>query len=218
MLLLSLIFIIPAFLFTEASYNLSLVLILIPCLLISGYFWDLVENIINADIDISANNIYNGKIIQNLKIELPEFKIFKLIWRGIASVFASFLIGIPYFILIYIFVSSGNIQFLPPWFILFFTLFYISFFPALFWNYGKNNSVTAVFDIRKAVYISGNYPLRYCSHILGLILVYVISSIAEFALYQVLSYASIPIIWIISVYLLYVNAYILGTLAAKNEF
>ena len=43
-------------------------------LIIQGYFWELTSNIISRNWDISASNVYSGKIKERFFIDLPKFR------------------------------------------------------------------------------------------------------------------------------------------------
>lgn len=187
-------------------------------LFLCGYFWNLTENIIDAEADISANTVYNGKIKTFLKIELPTLKIFKLIWRGFASIIANILILIPYFLLIYLANLSAAVKPSTLMLLPFIMLFYLLFFPALFWNYAKSNSVFAVLNITKAVYIMGNYPGRYIVKAFQLAVIYILFTVLTVFLTNTTDIFVYIAILPVAIYLTLVYAYILGTLVPNEEF
>lgn len=216
----------------------ALLLAFLSALPLCGYYWNLVENIIDADTDISANSIYNGKIKSCLKIDLPELNFGKLLWRGIASLVANILLITAYTLLMF---SVGFCAgFSGAYFNQFSTLFaplqlfaigigvlmFYLFIPALFWNYAKNNSVVAILNIGKAIYITGNYTGRYLCKIFQMIFIYLVNVLILFLI-------SFPIVLInpqigiifqyvaaipLGVYFMFVYAYVLGTLAPNEEF
>jgi len=237
-------------------YNLILhlvqiILLFIPALCFTGYFWSLTDSIINRDNDIIASNIYNGRIKTIKKISLPELKFFTFIWRGIASIFATILFCLPCY-LIYTKIISNMQKISDFWqwgsnvpnlFMMILIVFISTFIPALLWNYARRNSVTAVLNIPKAVYIMGNYTKKYIVNTFLFILLSVIYAvilnevvtltgagitfsistngvlrysvsgdniILSFVIFNVVNY-------IISIYWLFVNAFLLGTIAPPTE-
>lgn len=210
----------------------GVILLLIPVLLTIGYFWNLTQQIISREEDISANSIYNGKIKHIYKIELPEFKFFQHLWRGIASIVANILLVIPYLYMIYLNTFSGSYSQTGPLVILAATIFYVLFCPALLWNYAKNNSVVSVLNIFKAINITGNYTLRYIRCIFMFIITYIVIALTDLLLYnfvrpfmhenlnifEIIVCLLSAIIFIAKyLYFLYVNAYILGTITPVDE-
>ena len=223
---------------------LTLIFLAVPFLAITGYFWDTTQNVVDRSVDYKFSNIYGKGIKEKLVgIELPDFNLFKHIWRGISSLVASVLIMLPLYVLLTI---SGRLQELSsittmtPTVMI--CLFYFSFFPALLWNYAKNNSIVSVFNFPKAVYIMGNYTTRYVIHtVILLALIFAdkiinhvlclhltldistltnIGSIISFLQNTDLLLLILPLIIILikSIYLLMVYAYILGTIAPIDEF
>lgn len=239
-------FLFPNFLqinFQIALLILTALLFAAPFLCLQGYMWELTENIISRDWDIVANSVYNGRIKQVYKIELPELRTFKLIWRGIASVVANILMAIPIILLILISGILGVIgcKFFNttvfanpayPYALIGAVLIYWFLVPAFLWNYANRDSVVAVWNLRKAVYIAGNYTGKYilnstafCTfNFLVSLLISLIKAILSFGL----SIANIPFmfatlliigiaIYFIYIYSVYVNAYLLGTIAPPHE-
>ena len=215
------------------SFIISFIIFAIPFLLVQGYFWELTECIISRNWDIKASNIYNGKIKNVFNVELPEINTLRFIWRGIASIVATTLMFLPFGLMIFSGALAVGISDLPRESFIFLYLFIISFIPALLWNYASTNSVFAVWNIRKAIYLMGNYTGKYILNIILFILFYTID-------YALLFLASILlglninstditstkivlfIIWVTFAYVkyfysLYVYAYLLGTIAPPHE-
>ena len=140
-------------------------------LVVQGYFWELTSSIISRDVDIVANNIYSGKIKSVFVISLPDFKPAKFIWRGFASIVASIMMVLPYALLVFstaftdVFtlpmLEIGNFHSIYAICYNLLYVFFFAFLPAMLWNYAKENSVFAVWNIRKAVYLLGTYPGKY---------------------------------------------------------
>lgn len=217
----------------------ALLLALLSSLPLCGYYWKLVENIIDADTDIFANNIYNGKIKTCLKINLPELNFFKLLWRGIASFVANILLITTYTLIMF---SLGFLagfsgahfnqfatSFVPVQVcaILIGLLMFYLLVPALFWNYAKNNSVFSILNIQKAIYIAGNYPGRYIGKIFQMLFAYLVNVIILWLIgFPIALLVNIKVCNIIqyivaiplSAYFTFVYAYISGTLAPSEEF
>ena len=211
-----------------------------PFLCLQGYMWELTGNIISRDWDIVANSVYNGKIKQVYKIEFPETKTLRLIWRGIASVVANILMAIPLILLLLI---SGVLGVLGckifntsvfanpayPFALIGAVLMYWFLIPAFLWNYAHRDSVVAVWNLRKAVYIAGNYTGKYIlNSTIFCIFNFVVSFLVQvlFILGQISP--TIPFIFVILhtvgvisyfiyIYCIYVDAYLLGTIAPPHE-
>lgn len=222
---------------------LSILLFIAPFLCIQGYFWELTSQIISRDFDVVGGNIYNGKIRQVYKIELPDINTKKFIWRGIASIVANLIMFLPLisilsgsFLLdnfgvsllsVNSFETSGSMTALTGVAIL-----YVFLAPALLWNYAKRNSIVATLNFPKAVYIAGNYTGKY---ILNGVLFFVFNFIMS-GLTSILSYlqflltpaqrsplfvlcffVSYVIGYLIYIYCIFVNAYLLGTITPAGE-
>ena len=213
-------------------YLLSFILFILPLLLVQGYFWELTESIISRDWDIKAASIYNGKIKSIFSIELPEINSLKFIWRGIASIVASILMVIPFALLMFSGGIATNLSGLPPESLGFLYIFIMAFIPALLWNYASRNSVFAVWNIRKAIYLMGNYTGKYIFNIILFIIFYTVDYFILFFLAEVLGIKTITelnsinaikvLIWTVVAYIkyfytLYVYAYLLGTIAPSGE-
>ena len=235
--------------FSIFFYVLSALLPLVLIFFIQGYFWELTAKIISRDVDIAANSIYSGKIKTIFIIDLPDFKPFRYIWRGIASVFASILMFIPFILLVVssfytkiFFLPYDNIEFYHRLYAISYNVIYFIFFalvPAMLWNYAKQDSVTAVWDFRKAIYLFENYPLRYIGNTILFILFYivnyyllagfaVVNGIQSFFATHSLEFLSSTVacvcillfflvMYVVYLYSLHVYAYLLGTIAPPTE-
>lgn len=211
--------------FKFLTKGISYLLSTIPGLYIVGYFWNLTEQIINREKDIDANNIYDGKIKETYTITLPELNFIDNIWRGIASIIATILLAIPFAIIMLAGFKQGTLAALPPAFALFIPAFLCMFFPALFWNFAYRGSVVAVWNIRKAIYLVGNYPLKYFVNVFTMVVINIISTAIDYFLSTfALSKANLIIITIVYaiiglkyLYFIFVNAYLLGTIAPTSE-
>ena len=154
-------------------------------LLIQGYFWELTAKIISRDVDIAASNIYSGKVKSIFIIELPEFQPFKYMWRGFASVIASILMFVPFILLVIsstytqiFFLPYDNIEFYHRLYAISYNIIYFLFFaliPAMLWNYAKQNSIVAVWNLNKAIYLLETYPFRYIWNTILFILFYILN-------------------------------------------
>ena len=228
---------------------LSFITFLIPYLFASGYFWELTFKIIGRDVDINASSIYDGKIKHYEKINLPEIKFFRYIWRGIASIVATIILILPIVFIIFSFskstVTTFEILNLNPsqlpivYFIV--SIFICLFVPALLHNYAYRDSVFAVLNLRKAVYLMGNYPFRYLWNtflififsLISAVILNFLSNISGFSsnisnvnlshvianIHVIITFAIIMLVTIFwRIYSLFVNAYLLGTIAPKEEF
>ena len=208
----------------------AIILAVFPFLCIQGYFWEMTENVIAREFDIKSANIYNGKIKQIYVIELPELRFFKLVWRGIASIFATFLLLFPFIYMIYKEIIKPDMLPLSMQVLLY--LFWAFFIPALLWNYAHRDSVVAVWNIRKAIYLMGNYTGKYIFNIILFIIFYTVDYFILFFLAEVLGIKTITelnsinaikvLIWTVVAYIkyfytLYVYAYLLGTIAPSEE-
>jgi len=233
------------FVFLFDSYNnilstvVFIILTAIPIFCLTGYFWCLTENIINREDLVVASSIFNGKIGTIKNIKLPQFDFIKFVWRGIASIFATIIL---YFPLVYVCARLFNdLSGLTSNDILFFgvIIFIISFVPALLWNYARRDSVLAVLNIPKAVYIMGTYTGRYIINTALFIIYFAIytSILSVISIVFGLSVLAMPMhldsmhsvivpiplfiftvfCYVTSIYWLYVNAFLLGTLTPTNE-
>ena len=143
---------------------------LFPCLLPMGYFWELTENMIDRTYEIQSSSVFDGKIKKVYKIKLPEFRVGKFIWRGFASIIANIIMFALYVFLIFLHMKNTvDYQlpleiYIPAWILL------ASLIPALLWNYAKQNSIFAMLNFPKAIYIISNYFFRYIGTLLLLLL------------------------------------------------
>lgn len=204
-----------------------------------GYFWELVFKVITREFDYSCASIYDGNINEVFKIELPELNTKRFIWRGIASCFAILLMFLPITLItllpVVLSLKSGMstsvaesyyIGSLLAWLIFLFLM------PALLWNYARRNSVVATLNIPKAVFISGNYTLKYLLNgflffVFNLTIGIFLNTLAfilnigafdftnpvyafEFMFYSIVVFA-------LYLYGFYVNAYLLGTISPAGE-
>ncbi len=232
---------------------LEIILFLTPILCITGYFWCLTDNAIRRDTDVLLNRVYDGKT-SNLKniIMLPDWNLFRFIWRGIASVFASIIMYIPFVLLMILvlinlsviasFWNLNNAQITIAIGILMFMLALL--IPGLLWNYARRDSVLAVLNFPKAIYLMESYPKKYFlntflivlfslarSFIIRIILfalglgaavtsTAVPNSYAELIGSQFMIACVVCLIvgFIIDTYWIFVNAYLLGTIAPPSEY
>lgn len=203
-------------------------IILFPILFLHGYFWNLMTNIIERKEDITLSNIYGEKPKKEIIIELPELNAFKHIWRGFASFVATLFSFLPYYLLFFTTFMTGtaltSCLYTIPVLTISVYLIYIILLPALFWNYAKTNSVVAMLDIRKGFQIIHLYPKNYILTVLMSILVTVMSSAIDFTLSNIysisiaLTVVSAVIIYLKLIYLIFVQAYIIGTMLPIEEY
>lgn len=235
---------------SKVFYTISMLLPVLLALMIQGYFWELTAKIISRDIDIEASSIYSGKVKNVFIIDLPDFRPFSFVWRGFASVIASILMFVPFALLFLssqytqlFFLPNDNAEFYQKIYAISYNVIYFLLFaliPAMLWNYAKQNSIVAVWDIRKAIYLLETYPIKYIINTILFILFYLLNYyvIAGFALINGIQrlifkvnytnfFASvsncigvilfISVIYIIYLYSLHVYAYLLGTIASYKE-
>lgn len=201
----------------------------LPIFLPLGYFWDLTENIIYRKSTVQMNNVYDGKFKKIYNINLPSLNIFKLIWRGFASIVANIIMIIPYLIIIFISAFAGVLRQVSPVLIITFLIMFWLLVPPLLWNYAKQNSVTAVLNIFVAINIIANHTLRYIKMIFLFILAGIINYALDVYFAKLISTnisapLNIVLIFFIIVsiilryfYFNYVYAYILGTLMEEEN-
>lgn len=211
-------------------------LILVP-LCYQGYFWELTMNIAERKTDISAPNIYKKWNIKEIvSVELPELSTKKFIWRGFSSIVATLLLIYPIAILfgISLFsIKTGfnlNIETMVATYG--FAFVFISFFiPALLWNYAVRDSVVAVWNIPKAIHIIGCYTLKYLWNVILLLFVCVAHNFFLIVVSKILEQAAMTndvmnlaalimygiIYYAVYVYLIFVNSYLIGTVAPPSE-
>lgn len=206
----------------------------------SGYFYDMTENIIDRETRYTASNIYNGKAPKSYFVfDLPDFNLFKHIWRGVASFVATILMILPYVLLMIFTIFTGTLAGtlcnVDPLLYVGAYFFYCFFFPALLWNYARTNSVFAVLNIFKAVNIIGNYTLAYMWRVVVFIILFVFNYIVDTFIGAIAGLSSNPtiddisitrifvmffavgVIWLKNLYFWFVYAYLLGTLAPSEE-
>ena len=231
----------------------EIVLFLVPILCLTGYFWCLTDNIIGRDLEAIFSNVYDGKVSIKNVIELPEWNIFKFIWRGIASIFASLIMYIPFSLLLILIVCNLSILLvlwdLDPMQVTIATSIFVVLFalliPGLLWNYGRRDSVVAVLNVPKAIYLMETYPLKYFFNSFLIVLFAVARSyIIRIAIFAIgcgailttnfttpaqldsLMYSDIFMIYlailivgyVVDCYWIFVNAYLLGTIAPPSEY
>lgn len=207
---------------------------ILPILFPLGYFWELTNNIIEREVDIVANQIYDKKIKLVYKIDLPKLNIFKILWRGFASIIANIILITPYAGLIYITITNNDILY-KNYLIINLTVLFLILLPALMWNYAKQNSIFAVLNISKAIYLAGNYTFRYLIATLLFVITYSVNILIDvfviqllrpnlnelFSIQNIFVLAGLCCYFIISIlknfYLIFVTAYILGTIVSENE-
>lgn len=229
--------------FSFWSYVLSGVLFFAPLLCIQGYFWELTSQIISREWDIEGANINNGKIKQIYQIKFPELNTRKFIWRGIASIVANFIMFSPLLAIFYFSFVAGffGIQFFgtnmfenPSYYFAAILAWIIYGFltPALLWNYAKQDSVVAVLNYRKAIYIAGNYTGKYILNCIIFIIFNTILSLTISAIFNLFSINTInlnepltaltllifvTVIYVMYIYCTHVNSYLLGTITPPCE-
>ena len=230
---------------------LTIFVLLCPILCLTGYFWCLTDNIIGRNLEAKLNSVYNGKADFKNVITLPEWDIPRFIWRGIASWFASVIMYIP-IVLVMVFIifnmsliaSFWNLD--PRQMIIAVSIIMIMIsllIPGLLWNYARRDSVVAVLNIPKAIYLMESYPLKY---FLNSFLMVVFSIARSFIIRAIMiaigmgaifatntapnSYAdffnpsfitayvvSIILGYILDSYWIFANSYLLGTIAPPSE-
>ena len=225
----------------------ALILLILPFLSITGYFWCLTDEIINREQDTVAKDVYNGRVGLKDKITLPEWSIKKFVWRGFASLIATIIMYIPIVMIVTLMLINidkltgfwNMSQDAAELYLLGIICFICFFIPALLWNYARRDSVIAVLNFPKAVYIVENYTGKYILNtvlfiILSLVHSFIIKSIALWlglgmdmtshsitftsasnVLLQLIVY--LILCFVVELYFLYVNAYLLGTIAPPCE-
>ncbi len=232
----------------------ALVLIVLPYLLITGYFWCLTDNIIDRDLDADVNSIYDGRSakFKNV-ITLPEWDVPRFIWRGFAAIIATIILCIPFVELCALYLLNQS-EISNFWAInttyasgLLVILILLSgiLVPALLWNYARRDSVVAVLNIPKAIYIIGTYTGKYITNaflfvlysilqlflLTGIIMLFgqsipevgslnnLMSILAESSSGLSINVVILNIVgFIICLYRLFVDAYLLGTIAPPSEY
>lgn len=234
-------------LFFKGDVLISLIILLIfflliisPFLCFQGYFWELTENIINRQMDIDSNSVYDGKLKEVYKIELPEIDTKRFIWRGIASIVATVLLFYPLIILFVLSSFSEISEFynLGSYSVVMYIVLFLlvgSFIPALLWNYARRDSIFAVWNLPKAIHIMGTYFGRYIWNTALFLICVVINYFVSMLLTSMLGLSGVVVAYYnnafiiakgiifvvvnytLSIYWLYVNAYLLGTIAPISE-
>lgn len=212
---------------------------LIPLLYIMGYFWNLTENIISRETDVQASNIYDGKIKNVYIITLPQLSVFKNTWRGLSFIIASVLLVLPFLLLYFCVLKQGSL--IPIYTIITFVFVFL-FAPAMLWNYAYRNSIISVWNIRKVIYIMGNYFWSYIGRVALLVLAGLTSYLIELGFIKIINYSASTLLPTAStqitnltsldifatilialacgvkfIYFAYVYVYLLGTIAPSSE-
>ena len=219
--------------FSTILFIISFLFFVLPLFCIQGYFWCVTENIISREWDITSATVYNGKVKEIFKVKLPELNTGKFIWRGIASCVATLMMILPFTIILTTSAFATTFANIPIQTLLIVYVFLTMFIPALLWNYAARDSVFAVWNIRKAIHIMGNYTGKYIWNTILFALFYILSAsilsliamqlgVQEGATYtSILSAAKLLICLAITylqyLYSLYVYAYLLGTIAPPAE-
>ena len=225
----------------------SIICFFIPFFLSQGYFWELTDEAINRDYDLTASNVYDGRLTKIFKIRLPEWNSKKFIWRGVASIVATIILYVPIVAMFLYMVASGNMQSGGLYSIPIFSIYsfdvtpiilwcFLVYFivPAFLWNYAKRNSVISVLNLRAAIYLIGNYPATYfmnalCFIIYAAIDFFIMSGLVKVFfdngvlasgdnLFGLLLFAILFLIWVVKyLYTIFVCAYLLGTIADTGD-
>ncbi len=225
---------VPSLLFKSIIVGISILVFLLPLFFPLGYMWELTGNIINRDFEIVASNVYNGKVKEVYNIELPKLNLFRFIWRGFASFVANFIMLIPYTVLIYVALTQETMLSSGVLILLLSVIFYF-LLPGVLWNYAKQNSIFAVLNVPKAIFLAGNYTFRYLKAILLFLIIYFLNIFIDSSFVKPLyplfggsfDFHNIPMLigvlialilgMIKTFYLIYVSAYILGTIVPTQE-
>ena len=227
-------------------------IILTIILIFSGYFWCLTGNVIERTDDIVVDNIHNGVVKIRHIIELPKSNILRFLWRGIASIVATLTLFFPIICLYMKFVNDAhlikNFWGLSQQQINFISyivlLLLIILLPGLLWNYASKDSVFAMLDIKKAIFIMECYTKKY---ILNIVADIIFLTIQFYCIKFILSKIGIDIIlnftnnqfytgthsiftiepftvvliiinMILFIYTLFVLSFLLGTITPPNEY
>lgn len=214
--------------------------------LVIGYFWELTANIIERKTDFEFSNIYDGNKKEYSVIELPEWNVKKFVWRGFASIIATIIMYIPFFILLVVSITAGafalnslgssllaGITTMSAPVILICVLSFI-LMPGLLWNYAVRDSVVATLNIPKAVYLAGNHLGRYFINGIKYFLFYILDFFITKTLIILfgienfrcnLDIAAIVLLILLGIimfskflYKIFVYAYLLGTITPNDEF
>lgn len=230
----------------------SAILFIVPLLMTAGYFWCLTDNAINRKIITRSGSIYTGSIELGNQITLPDFMPKHFIWRGFASIIATIIMYIP-LTTIYLAATNDVNNVISFWNISYeytnvvfvvITIFFSIFVPALLWNYARRDSVLAMLNLPKAIYIIESYPAKYFKN---MILFLIFSLLHFYIIKLMLSILSvdtflvfgngIPIVqtsiletsfvnlvvflffgYITELYFVFINSYLLGTIAPPSEW
>ncbi len=225
----------------------SIIIFVLPFLLCQGYFWELTDEAINRDYDITASEVYDGTIKKIFKISLPKWNTKKFIWRGVASIVATIILYVPLVALMIFGIFLGTLPMYEMYAIPIFSLFAFEvtplmmlcllaylITPALLWNYAKRNSIISVLNIRAAIYLIGNYFGKYCLNSIGLIVLYAVDYLvmclliklffgngilaAQDNLFGLVLFGIFFLIWVLKyLYTIFVCAYLLGTIADTGD-
>ena len=213
-------------------------------LVYQGYFWDMTSNIIERKTDVITSSVFDKKQLKIVEIiQLPEFKILKFWWRGTASIVASLLLIYPLILLVLLSYKTSidtfhMFNFTKSDIIATYIGLYIFiglFVPAFLWNYAYKNSVVSVWNLPKAVYLMGNYTLRYFINVALFLLFtftqnYINTLIFKYFKFNQISWnidyfmscpykivLFIAVMYLIHTYWLFVYAYLLGTITPPDE-
>lgn len=170
---------------------LGIILMILPFLCLSGYFWCLTENVIDRHQEAKVNSVYNGKAKFKEIITLPQLDFRRFVWRGIAGIVATIIMELP--IILFFCLSSFSLANIVAFWsinplvaeiIVILAIFLImSIIPALLWNYARRDSIVATLNLPKAIYIIGTYTGKYIANTF----LYILYSLAYgFILYFIL--------------------------------
>ena len=230
-------------------------LFLTPFLCLTGYYWCLTDNVIGRTQEAKLNSVYNGKHadLKNV-ITLPDWDIPRFIWRGIASIFATLIMYIPFTLIMILIVfnlsllavmwslDTQQVTIITFIFVILFTLL----IPGLLWNYARRDSVMAVLNIPVAFYLMDCYPGKYFLNSFLIVVFSIVRSLIMRAVVFALGFGTtltalytmssaqlatlpgtdlVPIFiillilgYVIDAYWIFVNAYLLGTIAPPSEY
>lgn len=231
----------------------EIALFLAPILCLTGYYWCLTDNIIGRDLEAKLDSVYNGRSpdLKNV-ISLPEWDVPRFIWRGIASIFATFIMYIPFTLLMMLIVFNlslyASFYNLDPMRVIvavgIVMLLVSLMIPGLLWNYARRDSVVAVLNLPKAIYLMESYPLKYFLNTFLIVVFSIARSFIMRAIVVALGFGAllttakapcnymqildsgllamygilIVIGYIIDSYWVFVNSYLLGTIAPPSEY
>lgn len=230
-------------LISQVLFIISLLIPIFAFLFMQGYFWELTECIINRDTDVTSANVYTKKSVKLIeKIEFPELDFKKFVWRGFASIIATAMLLYPIILLVglsaftagetFSLLNFGAPEILYSYFGLY--CFIGLFIPALLWNYANRNSLFAVWNLPKAIHIIGTYPGRYLFKVAQFLLFGIFVQIVNAVLSLMFGIStdmatandafSVAKVFLFllaafsfNLYNIFVSAYILGTIAPREE-